>query len=103
MIRAFRDLEELSQPINDVELDGKGLPILLRQYAKVGGKLLAFNVDRKFSNVLDGLVVVDMRQTEDAVLDKYMGPEAAAKFRSFHRLACSHTEGSDLTSPLAAE
>ena len=56
---ALRDLEELSQPITDVETDGKGLPILLRQYAKIGGKLLAFNVDRKFSNVLDGLVVVD--------------------------------------------
>lgn len=103
MIRAFRDLEELSQPINDVELDGKGLPILLRQYAKVGGKLLAFNVDRKFSNVLDGLVFVDLRQTEEAVLDKYMGAESAAKFRSFHRLAFSRGEASDLTSPLAAE
>ncbi len=49
MHRALRDLDELSQPITDVEADGKGLPILLRQYAKIGGKLLGFNVDRKFS------------------------------------------------------
>lgn len=84
---AFRDLEELSDPITDVEADGKGLPILLRQYAKVGGKLVGFNVDRKFSNVLDGLVVVDLRQTDPAVLDRYMGRSAASEFRRFHGLA----------------
>jgi putative hemolysin len=84
MCAALRDLEELSQPITDVEADGKGLPILLRQYAKIGGKLLGFNVDRKFSNVLDGLIVVDLRQTEPAVLERYMGREDAAKFRQVH-------------------
>jgi putative hemolysin len=82
--RALRDLDELSEPIVDVEADGKGLPILLRQYAKIGGKLLGFNVDRKFSNVLDGLVVVDLRQTEPTVLDRYMGRTSAAAFRRFH-------------------
>jgi len=87
MCRALRDLDELSEPITDVEADGKGLPILLRQYAKIGGKLLGFNVDRKFSNVLDGLVVVDLRQTDPAVLERYMGRDAAANFRKIHGLA----------------
>jgi putative hemolysin len=84
MLHALRDLDELSQPITDVEADGKGLPILLRQYAKIGGKLLGFNVDRKFSNVLDGLVIVDLRQTEPAVLERYMGREGANRFRQVH-------------------
>src|SRR5579862_9810479 len=87
MCRALHDLEELSQPITDIEADGKGLPILLRQYAKIGGKLVGFNVDRKFSNVLDGLVVVDLRQTDSVVLDRYMGREAAATFRRVHSLS----------------
>lgn len=87
MCRALHNIEELSQPITDIEADGKGLPILLRQYAKIGGKLVGFNVDRKFSNVLDGLVVVDLRQTDPAVLDRYMGREAAAAFRRIHGLA----------------
>ena len=89
MYQALRDLDELSQPINDVEADGKGLPILLRQYAKIGGRLLGFNVDRKFSNVLDGLVVVDLRQTEPAVLERYMGKEGASGFRKMHPIAGS--------------
>ncbi len=84
MCAALRDIEDLSQPITDVETDGKGLPILLRQYAKIGGKLLGFNVDRKFSNVLDGLVVVDLRKTEPAMLERYMGREAATEFRRRH-------------------
>ena len=86
MCHALRDLEELSQPITDVETDGKGLPILLRQYAKIGGKLLGFNVDRKFSNVLDGLVMVDLRRTEITVLERFMGKDGAEKFRRYHGL-----------------
>jgi hypothetical protein len=82
--QALHNLDELAQPITDVEADGKGLPILLRQYAKIGGKLLAFNLDRKVSNVLDGLVVVDLRQTDPAVLERYMGRGAAARFRQTH-------------------
>jgi putative hemolysin len=83
---ALRDVEELSKPIADVEIDGKGLPILLKQYAKVGGKFVGFNVDRKFSDALDGLVVVDLRETEPAVLERYMGREDVAGFRRHHNV-----------------
>jgi putative hemolysin len=81
---ALRDLDELAEPISDVEEDGKGLPILLKQYAKVGGKLVGFNLDRKFSDVVDGLVIVNLRQTDPAVLERYMGREGYAGFRRFH-------------------
>jgi len=83
---ALRNLDELSGPIADLEVDGKGLPILLKQYAKVGGKLIGFNVDRKFSDVLDGLVVVDLRRTDPDVLERYMGREAVHDFRRYHGL-----------------
>lgn len=83
---ALRDLDELAEPISDVEEDGKGLPILIRQYAKLGGKLIAFNLDRKFSDVVDGLVVVDLRQTNPGVLERYMGKEGVSAFRDFHHL-----------------
>jgi putative hemolysin len=92
MCHALRDLEDLSEPITDVETDGKGLPILLRQYAKIGGKMLGFNVDRKFSNVLDGLVVVDLRRTHPAMLERYMGREAAAAFRAQHCVKVTESE-----------
>ena len=82
----LRDLDELAEPISDLEEDGKGLPILLKQYAKVGGRLVGFNLDRKFSDVVDGLVIVDLRETDPSVLERYMGKEGYAGFRRFHQL-----------------
>ena len=81
----LQDLDQLAEPISDVEEDGKGLPILLKQYAKVGGRLVGFNLDRKFSDVVDGLVIVDLRQTDPSVLERYMGKQGYAGFRGFHQ------------------
>lgn len=83
---ALRNLDELGEPISDLEEDGKGVPILIRQYDKVGGKLVGFNLDRKFSDVVDGLVIVDLRQTDPTVLERYMGKEGYAGFRRFHKM-----------------
>jgi putative hemolysin len=80
--RKIRDLDEL--PISDLEADGKGLPILLKQYAKLGGRMVSFNLDRNFSHVLDGLVLVDLRQTDPSVLARYMRMDGAAAFRRYH-------------------
>ncbi|HKM86196.1 MAG TPA: GNAT family N-acyltransferase [Terriglobales bacterium] len=82
----LRDLDQLAEPISDVEEDGKGLPILLKQYAKVGGRLVGFNLDRKFSDVVDGLMIVDLRQTDPSALERYMGKEGYAGFRRVHGL-----------------
>jgi hypothetical protein len=82
----LRDLDQLAEPISDVEEDGKGLPILIKQYDKVGGRLVGFNLDRKFSDVVDGLVIVDLRQTDAAVLERYMGKEGYRNFRRAHPL-----------------
>lgn len=85
----LRDLDDLADPIGDLETDGKGIPILLRQYAKLGGRLLSFNVDHKFSDVLDGLVLVDLRRTDPSALARYMGKRGVTDFRSYHGLDTS--------------
>ena len=77
-------VDELSEMISDLESDGKGVPILIKQYLKTGGRLLAFNVDRRFSNALDALIMVDMRNAPPALLDRYMGKSGAAKFKAWH-------------------
>lgn len=80
------DLEDLSGIIADLEPDGKGVPILLRQYLKLGGKLLGFNIDPKFSRCLDGLIVVDLAATDRAILNRYMGARDAEAFLGYHRV-----------------
>jgi len=82
--RGLRDLEDLSDSVSDLEADAKGIPILVRQYVNLGGRLLAFNVDRNFSDVLDGLVLVDLRRTDPVALERYMGREGVERFCRYH-------------------
>jgi putative hemolysin len=77
------DLELLSDPLADLEPDRKGVPILLKQYVRLGGILLGFNVDREFSDALDGLVLVDLRNTQRTYLDRYLGVAGASSFLTF--------------------
>jgi hypothetical protein len=47
-----------------MEGDGKGVPILLRQYLKLNARLIGFNVDPNFRNALDALMMVDLTAVE---------------------------------------
>ena len=40
---ASQDAQAISDLITDLEEDGKGMPVLLRQYLKLGARALAFN------------------------------------------------------------
>jgi len=71
----LEDMDEISTLVADLETDSKGIPVLLRHYLSLGGKLLSFNLDPDFSDVIDGLLLVDLRQTERKQLQRYMGRE----------------------------
>jgi putative hemolysin len=77
-------LDELSTLIADLERDGKGVPILIKQYLKCGGRLVGFNVDLKFSNAMDALIMVNLRTAPAVLLERYMGKIGAAEFRAYH-------------------
>lgn len=84
LARLLENVEELSDAVADMEPDGKGVPVLLRQYLNCGGEMLAFNVDSAFSDVVDGLVVVDLTRMSRAQQEKYLGKDGAARFREAH-------------------
>ena len=88
-----KDYEEMiantdlvSSIISDLESDKKGIPILVKQYLKLGGRILAFNVDPDFGDCVDGLILVDLRRTDAKVRAHYMGADADAAFRAHHGL-----------------
>ena len=81
------DIEDLSLSIADIESDGRGVPVLIRQYLKMGGRLLGFNVDPSFSNALDALIVTDLRSAPLALLERCMGRPAAKAFLERQNLA----------------
>ena len=70
------DMEDLAEMVCDIEQKPAGVPVLLRQYLKLGGKLLGFNVDPKFANALDGLILVDLARTDSKLLERYLGKDA---------------------------
>jgi putative hemolysin len=79
------NLDELSTIISDVESNGEGIPILLKHYLKLGGRILGFNVDPSFSNVVDGLILVDLTQTEAKILERFVGKDQAAAYLAYHQ------------------
>ena len=79
------DVEDLAAMVGDIEQKPVGIPVLLRQYLRLGGKLLGFNLDPKFANALDGLILVDLTKTEPRLLDRYLGAREAALFLNFQR------------------
>lgn len=66
-------LSDVSERVSGWEADGKDLPILVKHYLRLGGKTLAFAVDPKFSDVLDALIMVDLRASDPSLISKYFG------------------------------
>jgi hypothetical protein len=77
-------VDEVSAWISGVEEDGKGMPILLKQYLKLGGKVLEFNVDNNFSKALDGLILVDLTHADRKTLGRYMSDDGMEAFFDYH-------------------
>ncbi len=70
---SLEDISDISAIISEIESDKKGVPILLKHYLKLNGVMLSFNRDPQFNNVIDGLILVDLNQTDEAILKRYMG------------------------------
>ncbi|MHC4717236.1 MAG: lysophospholipid acyltransferase family protein, partial [Planctomycetota bacterium] len=72
----FVDIDDISLLISELEADGKGIPILLRHYLKLNGQLISFSVDKSFSNVVDGLLLVDVPHNDPRLIKWWLGRQA---------------------------
>lgn len=87
------DILEVDTLLAEIDGGGRGLPVLIRHYLSLGGKVLGFNLDPAFSDVIDGLILVDLDVTDPKVLKRYMGREGYARFAAgakavpFHKVA----------------
>jgi putative hemolysin len=89
LMGAVGSIDELNRVIADIEPDGKGAPVLLRQYVKMGARALDFNVDPAFGHCVDGLCVLDLLTADRRTVRRYFGEEQLARFLAVHH----HTEG----------
>jgi putative hemolysin len=80
------DINKFDRYIEDIEPGNMRFPVLLKKYIKQNAKIVAFNVDPKFNNAVDGLMYIDINdlpeQTIKPVLEEL---ENATKENSVER------------------
>ncbi|RYE23051.1 MAG: hemolysin, partial [Sphingobacteriaceae bacterium] len=64
---SFKVLDNL---ISEVETRNMKIPVLLRQYISRNAKIICFNIDPKFSDCLDGFLVLDLEKVPQEMLEK---------------------------------
>jgi hypothetical protein len=85
MLAELANVKMLSKLIGRCD-PGKAVPVLLRHYLSLNGRLVCFNIHSKFSDSLEGLIIVDARKTNPKTLSRFLGAEGYEHFLSFHKL-----------------
>jgi len=60
LIESASDLIKFDRIIKDIETAQNNMPVLLKKYLKQNGQIVGFNIDPKFNNALDGLLILDL-------------------------------------------
>jgi putative hemolysin len=63
------DIKLLDNLIGDIETNHAKIPILVKKYLKLKGKIIAFNVDPKFNNSLDGFLIININEIPEDAFD----------------------------------
>jgi putative hemolysin len=85
LLASVRDIDDVSALVSEIETDKKGVPVLLRHYLKMNGRLISFNVDPAFGKCLDGLIMVDLTKSDPKLLRAYLTTEGAESFLAFQK------------------
>lgn len=64
-----KDINKLDKTIGDVDALNSGLPVLLKKYIKLNARIAGFNVDPKFNNCLDGLIILDIYDVPKSIIE----------------------------------
>jgi len=66
---------------------GKAVPVLLRHYLSLNGRMVCFNIHSGFNESLEGLIIVDARKTDPKTLARFMGADGYHRFSAIHKPA----------------
>ena len=69
---AKADVNKFDKIIDEIEPGNLRLPVLLKKYVKQNAKLVAFNVDPKFNNAVDGLMYLRIADLPDSTVKPVM-------------------------------
>ena len=90
LMESSNDLNKFDKFIKDVDTSNYTMPVLLKKYLKLNGKIVGFNIDPKFNNALDGLLFLDLFDVpidtiaslskeinDDSILERFSSLETA--------------------------
>jgi hypothetical protein len=66
------DMNKFDKIIDEIEPGNLRMPVLLKKYVKQNARLVAFNVDPKFNNSVDGLMYIRIADLPDSTVKPVM-------------------------------
>jgi|TARA_B110000971_G_scaffold55389_1_gene56317 putative hemolysin len=72
------DLQKFDKIIDEIEPGALRMPVLIKKYVKQNARLVAFNVDPKFNNAIDGLMYIKVADIPESTVKPVMEEFQAA-------------------------
>jgi len=69
--RSAGSIERLDKAIKVLESNNLSIPVLLKKYLELNGKIIGFNVDPAFNNCIDGLLLVDLFDVPVSIIQSF--------------------------------
>ena len=66
------DLQKFAKVIDEIEPGALRIPVLIKKYVKQNARLVAFNVDPKFNNAVDGLMYIKVADIPESTVKPVM-------------------------------
>jgi putative hemolysin len=66
------DLQKFDKVIDEIEPGALRIPVLIKKYVKQNARLVAFNVDPKFNNAVDGLMYIKVADIPESTVKPVM-------------------------------
>ena len=102
-IGSIQNLDDVDELVREIERNERAVPVLVRQYLKLGGVFLGFNVDPDFRDVVDGLILVDLLKMNRRLLRFYFGEDGARDFVAHHAEANERLQKAEAESKATVE
>ncbi len=68
LFEGAQDLAQLDKLLWDLEPNRHSAPVLLKKYIQLNAKIISFNLDPKFNNALDGLMILDIKKVPEETI-----------------------------------
>ncbi len=63
------DFKNIDKILDDLEIELSTAPVLLKKYIRENAKIISFNIDPKFNDALDGLMILELKDIRHSTIE----------------------------------